>query len=251
MTSIRRQLGDSIGIIFTIGLHVVVLTALYFLAKPNFLPKSHAKAAGQLSVVQLTFVQNKPPSVALQQSALPVVPVKPRIKQPTTNPLTETLLPKYRYVIESPSAHRLAIAVAEPSIIKSTMGDKPIAEKADLSPNRAIADHLKDLPSSSVAVEKIERAVVYTARPDYAYNPLPSYPVALKEQGIGGTVWLRVWVDISGLPQEIVLVKESGYRLLDEAALRAVKQWKFIPAKNGDVDFASWVEFPIRFKLNG
>lgn len=89
------------------------------------------------------------------------------------------------------------------------------------------------------------------ARPDFAYNPQPDYPMLLREQGVGGVVWLRVWVDSDGRPIEIKLVKGSGYRLLDDAALRAVKLWRFIPAKNGEQRLASWVEFPIRFTLNG
>lgn len=89
------------------------------------------------------------------------------------------------------------------------------------------------------------------ARPDYAYNPAPDYPLALREQGIGGVVWLRVWVDGEGRPGEIRLAKGSGYRLLDDAAMRAVKHWRFVPARSGDQTLASWVEFPIRFALNG
>ncbi len=89
------------------------------------------------------------------------------------------------------------------------------------------------------------------AKPDYAYNPQPDYPLLLREQGVGGVVWLRVWVDSEGLPGEIKLAKGSGYRLLDEAALRAVRQWRFVPAKKGEQKLASWVEFPIRFTLNG
>lgn len=83
------------------------------------------------------------------------------------------------------------------------------------------------------------------------YSCEPDYPMLLREQGVGGVVWLRVWVDSDGRPIEIKLAKGSGYRLLDDAALRAVKQWRFIPAKNGEQRMASWVEFPIRFTLNG
>jgi protein TonB len=92
---------------------------------------------------------------------------------------------------------------------------------------------------------------IQSARPDFAYNPQPDYPLLLREQGVGGVVWLRVWVDSDGRPVEIKLAKGSGYRLLDDAALRAVKLWRFIPARLGEQRLASWVEFPIRFTLNG
>lgn len=92
---------------------------------------------------------------------------------------------------------------------------------------------------------------VQAGKPDYAYSPQPDYPMLLREQGVGGVVWLRVWVDSDGQPGEIKLAKGSGYRLLDDAAMRAVRQWRFVPARQGAQSLASWVEFPIRFTLNG
>ena len=90
-----------------------------------------------------------------------------------------------------------------------------------------------------------------TARPDYAHSPKPDYPLALRDLGLSGVVWLRVWIDHTGRPREIELAKGSGYRLFDEAALRAVQHWRFIPAKNEQQSFASWVEFAVRFEING
>lgn len=88
------------------------------------------------------------------------------------------------------------------------------------------------------------------AKPDYAYNPKPEYPLPLREQGVGGVVWLRVWVDGEGRPSEVILVRGSGYRLFDESALHAVRHWRFIPARLGEQTQAAWVEFPIRFSMN-
>lgn len=89
------------------------------------------------------------------------------------------------------------------------------------------------------------------ARPQHDLNPPPDYPLTLRQRGIEGTVWLRVRVDRSGLPEQIVLFKTSGYRLFDEAALRAVARWRFKPARSKGLTMASWVEFPVRFTLQG
>jgi TonB family protein len=89
------------------------------------------------------------------------------------------------------------------------------------------------------------------ARPQHHLNPPPDYPLMLRQRGIEGTVWLRVRVDRSGLPEQIVLFKTSGYRLFDEAALRAVARWRFKPARSQGTAMASWVEFPVRFTLQG
>jgi TonB family protein len=89
------------------------------------------------------------------------------------------------------------------------------------------------------------------AQPTHILNPRPDYPITLRQRGIEGTVWLRVRVDRSGLPEQIILFKTSGYRLFDEAALRAVARWRFRPARSNGQHIASWVEFPVRFILQG
>ncbi|MEY3628252.1 MAG: hypothetical protein RLY91_18 [Pseudomonadota bacterium] len=89
------------------------------------------------------------------------------------------------------------------------------------------------------------------ARAQHHLNPPPDYPMMLRQRGIEGTVWLRVRVDRSGLPEQIVLFKTSGYRLFDESALRAVARWRFKPARSQGTAMASWVEFPVRFTLQG
>lgn len=89
------------------------------------------------------------------------------------------------------------------------------------------------------------------AQPTHILNPRPDYPITLRQRGIEGTVWLRVLVDRSGLPEQIILFKTSGYRLFDEAALRAVARWRFRPARSNGQYLASWVEFPVRFILQG
>ncbi|MEE2494145.1 energy transducer TonB, partial [Pseudomonas aeruginosa] len=37
---------------------------------------------------------------------------------------------------------------------------------------------------------------------------------------------------------------------LDQAAVKAVKRWSFVPAKRGDKAEDGWVSVPIDFKLN-
>jgi TonB family protein len=123
------------------------------------------------------------------------------------------------------------------------------------------AQHVGPAHSSRTSVQSTARSAavrprdstqpLQTARPDHAYSPKPTYPLALRDLGVSGVVWLRVWVDDTGRPREIELSKGSGYRLFDEAALRAVQHWRFIPAKSEQQNLASWVEFAVRFELNG
>jgi protein TonB len=87
------------------------------------------------------------------------------------------------------------------------------------------------------------------ARPSYGDNPKPIYPQEARERGYEGEVVLRVEVLANGRVGQIEIKKSSSYEVLDRSALTAVKQWKFIPAKKGDVAIALWVNIPIKFQL--
>lgn len=86
-------------------------------------------------------------------------------------------------------------------------------------------------------------------RPKYADNPKPIYPREAKEKGYEGEVVLRVEVLVNGRVGQIEIKKSSSYELLDRSALTAVKQWRFIPAKKGDVAIPLWVNIPVKFQL--
>ncbi len=80
-------------------------------------------------------------------------------------------------------------------------------------------------------------------------NPRPDYPRAAREAGWEGTVVLQVLVLPDGTAGHVTLHKTSGYSILDEAALNAVKDWRFIPAMDGNFAVKSMVRMPVRFDL--
>lgn len=88
------------------------------------------------------------------------------------------------------------------------------------------------------------------ASADYLRNPAPQYPSLALRRGWEGTVLLRVHVLASGSPSEIQVQKSSGRESLDEAAVKAVRNWSFVPSKQGDKALDGWVSVPIDFKLN-
>jgi len=84
---------------------------------------------------------------------------------------------------------------------------------------------------------------------DYLHNPKPIYPPASRRLSEEGTVALRVRVSAEGATLAVELRKSSGYPRLDEAALDAVRRWRFVPARQGAEAIESWVAVPIAFKL--
>lgn len=80
-------------------------------------------------------------------------------------------------------------------------------------------------------------------------NPRPEYPRTAREAGWEGTVVLQVMVLPDGTAGNVTLHKTSGYSILDEAALAAVKGWQFVPAMDGNFPVQSMVRMPVRFDL--
>jgi len=80
-------------------------------------------------------------------------------------------------------------------------------------------------------------------------NPRPEYPRTAREAGWEGTVILQVLVLPDGTAGNVTLHKTSGYSILDEAALAAVKGWRFVPAMDGHFPVQSMVRMPVRFDL--
>lgn len=89
-----------------------------------------------------------------------------------------------------------------------------------------------------------------SANAGYLKNPAPEYPSLAQRRGWEGSVLLRVHVLANGRPSEIQVQTSSGREALDKAALQAVRQWSFVPAKRGDEPQDGWVSVPIDFKLD-
>lgn len=95
-------------------------------------------------------------------------------------------------------------------------------------------------------------APVTPPRTDAAHlnNPAPQYPALSRRLGEQGRVTLDVYILPDGSVGQIKLNKSSGFPRLDNAALQAVKTWKYVPAKRGDKPIAFWYVQPVSFVLN-
>jgi protein TonB len=87
--------------------------------------------------------------------------------------------------------------------------------------------------------------------PGYGNRAEPEYPALAIRRGYEGTALLRVRVLEDGRVEVVEIKESSGYRILDEAAMKAVRPWRFIPALMAGKPVASWVLVPIAFKLRG
>lgn len=171
-------------------------------------------------------VQSKPRMVEPVIKRQPQPTVQPK-SEPTPVPVTAEAAPRLQAQSESTSTHQEMIAEAAPT-------PEPAAPAT------------KEVVSEPEPVYQPPRFGV-----TYLRNPSPEYPPLsrrLKEQG---KVMLRVMVTASGEPASIELDKSSGFERLDQAAMEAVKQWRFVPAKRGEQAVSAWVVVPLSFSVKG
>lgn len=77
----------------------------------------------------------------------------------------------------------------------------------------------------------------------------PQYPHSAVEEGNEGAVTVQVEVRADGSAGDVSVVRPSGSRLLDAAAVRSVKRWKWEPARRGETPVVSSVRCRVRFTL--
>lgn len=232
----------------SIGLHLlIILLALHIIpASGENAAEHHAKPE---QIVWAQMISPVAPKTA-PKTAAKTAPQAPPLTRPSHQQKTPVLAhsapnkqPMPSVSLAAPSERQDATATAAATITTSTTSasaatnpaenDKAIG-KTSLAPNNTF-----NAPSGSTGQK---------AHPHYDHSPAPDYPSLLQDEGIGGVVWLKAWVEADGKPSRITLLRGSGYRILDESALRAVQAWRFFPAKQDGQAFASWVEFPIRFQ---
>ena len=88
------------------------------------------------------------------------------------------------------------------------------------------------------------------ARPLTESNPPVQYPEEARAHGLRGTVYLKVTVTPDGRAESVELLLTSKAQVLDEAAIAAVKDWAFEPARTESGPVKSVISVPIVYSPN-
>ena len=170
---------------------------------------------------------------------------------------------------QSKSAHReMSISMALPSQTQTAAVEpkpqvKPKSVKPEPVPQVAAPDTAAEMPvETSNPSPPVESAPsqpenippgLPDSEPDfqaaYLNNPLPGYPMVARRMGWQGKVVLNVEVLENGLPGQIKLHQSSGREVLDNAAIQAVRSWRFVAARQNGQIVAKWFLVPIPFIL--
>jgi periplasmic protein TonB len=170
----------------------------------------------------------------------------------------------------SPAATPIAVPSPPPAVQRPTPITEPgpqrlplpalvAAKAADPAPESSQPTQPMQLPipARELAATAHSQAIpaarqpLLAAAPLYADNPPPAYPERARRNGWSGEVLVKVAVDASGEVTATDLENSSGHPILDEAALAAVRNWHFVPARQGSRPLPWEVLVPIRFRLSG
>jgi protein TonB len=77
----------------------------------------------------------------------------------------------------------------------------------------------------------------------------PTYPPSSRRAGEQGTVRLKVLVDTNGRPSNVEVSQSSGFARLDEAAVQAVRKWRFEAATDGSKKIQAYTQVAVTFQL--
>ncbi len=205
----------------------------------------HALAAGWLTPYWLK---------AADQAAVPLTVLLDVQPEPAT-PLTA---PPPRESTAQPSVRRAPARAPLPvAPVLQVPQPGPVAvEAAELAPSAPVSAGPAASPAAVVAtapagVAPVARSAATPVLVDAAYlvKPQPAYPALARRRGVEGLVLVRVQVSPAGVPEQVSVARSSGTGVLDEEAVRAVREARFEPARRGDIAVAHVVEVPIRFRL--
>ena len=188
---------------------------------------------------QLDDAQPKPRTIRISMLKKKVLPARARQPEPKQKIVVKQAAPIGKKV--SPKVVPRSKVVRE--IIKTPkIAAKQIEESAVAGPPPIS----QTSPPGDITLTPVSHT---EAIPKYKTNPKPVYPALAKKRGYEGEVELLVVVSETGRVDKVEILKGSGYAILDRAAQRAVKYWRFFPATRGGSPVEMAVRVPVRFRL--
>lgn len=116
-----------------------------------------------------------------------------------------------------------------------------------------VAHSMRRLLGGGLAVSLLLAGAAYAgtaAKVDSNYPaPPPVYPKNAEFTGAQGDVLLDIYVSASGRPRKIRINASSGFVDLDNAAVEAAANWRFVPEMEGGDTVSSWQTLKFHFQL--
>lgn len=219
-----------------------------------------------IALLQMPTVQKPLRQVVLDAAPLMVSLWMPPAPAPT--PAAATPPPTVR-ALRPPAALSPSVLAAPPA--PPEVGPTPVPSSEAAAPQRLAPEGPPAMPAAAAALTGAAAAVGLRAVPPpaapapppppapvrkqvtaaamgYLVPPPAEVPLASRRAGESGVVWLRVVVDVQGLPAEVRVQRSSGHPRLDAQAVAAMRQARFRPHTEGglalEVEVLAPIEYP-------
>lgn len=193
-------------------------------------------------VMQAVLLSAAVPANTPVAAATPVVKQPPAAKPPM-KPKRERHQRHHRHQHEKPKPPAVS-AVTPAALAAASIADSRSAAPSSAATPTATTPTSTNAPTSAVASYQAP-----TTDAQGLHNAAPTYPPTSRKKREQGVVWFEVHVGANGELLELKLKTSSGFRRLDDAAERAVKQWRFQPALRAGNAVDAWYDLPVRFSL--
>jgi len=220
----RRNSRYGIPVMLSLLIHGLLAAAL---AAVPFAPKD-------MPVPPTIAVELVEPASPSAEASQPQATPPPRV-QPVPKPVTVPIKP----VMDEPSVSS-SESLVPPSLSADVLSPS-ISRPLPSVTGPAREPLLKDPAGKSIAASR--------ARAREGSTPAPEYPLVAREAGWEGTVVLQIEVLPDGTAGAVTVYRSSGYPVLDQSAVKAVKGWRFVPAMDGNFPVRSLVRIPVKFDL--
>ena len=171
--------------------------------------------------------------------------VLPRHKPRAPSHQSRTAISNHDGVIDGPTPAPAPATAQTATLAPETPADPQRAERQGVTHEAVVAA----LPAGNDSQpHRLDISAPEHAAPSLGNRP-PKYPYAARRRGMEGRVVVEVVVDRTGTVATAAVAVSSGHRLLDRAALAAIKGWTFRPARRGGRAVGATIAIPIVFTL--
>ncbi len=128
-----------------------------------------------------------------------------------------------------------------------------LTPKPDRPQGATFSPDLSNLPTETsnpiLNVPDIDTSDLESSPPKVKKKVDPIYPQNAKRAEKEGTVKLQATIGTDGIPKNIVALTKPGFGF-EDAAIDALKKWRFVPGKKKGKDAEMTVSIDIQFKLD-
>ena len=175
--------------------------------------------------------------------ALIVVGVKIYVDRTEKKHQEQAALEKQR---QEQVAEQVRLAAEQAALEKQRQGQA--AEQARLAAKQAEKQRQEQATERARTEEEILEFYMVEQKPELVHSVNPAYPEIARKAGLTGKVFLKFLVDKNGQVSNVTVLK--GQEIFRQAAIDAILQYRFKPAKKNGKPVSVWMTQPMSFRLN-